>query len=86
MKKKEKKDGYRLSELGVYIYGQRRLIADGYASIRDYTDGKVVFGLNKKDLFLVVSGRGLSLRCAGREVTEVSGHIDGVSYVRGGDL
>ncbi|MBQ7698774.1 MAG: YabP/YqfC family sporulation protein [Clostridia bacterium] len=75
-----KKDRFKINEPGVYIYGQRTAVIDGNAEIYEYSDNEVVFSLPGKKRLLTVYGRSLSVRCAGRSVSEVSGHIDGVKY------
>ena len=85
-KKKQDKDRFRLNETGVYIYGQRMVIIDGYAEIHEYSDNCIVFKLEKKNKYLTVSGRALTVRVAGLLVSEVSGHIDRVEYENGDGL
>jgi len=82
MKKKSGKikNGYRLNELGVYIYGQRAVITDGGAKILDYTKERVIFSTPKKRINLIISGRELTVRVAGDNVCEVSGFIQCVKF------
>ena len=75
-----KKERFNINEPGVYIYGQRTAVIDGDAEIYEYSDNEIVFALPGKKKFLTVCGRSLTVRCAGRYVSEVSGHIDGVKY------
>lgn len=79
MKNNNDKERYRINETGVYIYGQRAAIIDGEAEIFGYSEENVVFRL-KKNKYLTVGGRGLTVRVAGKNVSEVSGHIDFVKY------
>ena len=79
-KNKPEKDRFRINEPGVYIYGQRVAVIDGNAEIYGYSDTEVVFALPGKKRYLTVYGNSLSVRCAGRFISEVSGHIDGVKY------
>lgn len=79
-KNKPEKDRFKVNEPGVYIYGQRTAVIDGKAEIYGYSDIEVVFLLPGKKRFLTVYGRSLTVRCAGRYISEVSGHIDGVRY------
>ncbi len=74
------KNGYRLNELGVYIYGRRSVTVDGCAPIRDYTSERVIFDTGKKQLFLIISGKNLTVRLAGENVSEVRGLIRCVKY------
>lgn len=81
IKKREKiRNNFRLSELGVYIYGRRVVIVDGSASIKDYTADNVIFDTGKKKAMLVISGKNLTVRLAGENVSEVRGHICSVKY------
>ena len=82
MKKKSGKikNGYRINELGVYIYGQRTVITDGDAKILDYTKERVVFTTPKKRIDLVITGKNLTVRIAGNNVCEVSGYIQCVKF------
>ena len=82
-KKKQDKDGFRLNETGVYIYGQRMVIVDGHAEIHEYSDDRVIFRLEKKNKYLTVCGKALTVRVAGLFVSEVSGHVDKVEYENG---
>ncbi len=86
MKKKSEKikNGYRINELGVYIYGQRAVIVDGDAKILDYNKDKVVFSTNKKRVNLVIYGKNLSVAVAGEKVSEVSGFIKSVVFEEAG--
>ncbi len=69
---------------GVYIYGVSELLIDGRAEICDYTDGCVIFDLFYKGLKLKIEGSGLTMRCAGVNVSEITGRITGVTYLKGG--
>ncbi len=75
-----KKNGYRINELGVYIYGQRAVVTDGGAEILDYTKERVVFRTPKKRVNLVISGKELTVRAAGNSVCEICGLIQSVKY------
>lgn len=79
-KSKHKKDRFDINETGVYIYGQRIAVIDGYAEIYDYSEKEVVFYISGQKKYLILYGRSLTVRCAGRSISEVSGHIDGVRY------
>ena len=79
-KKRNEKDRFRINEPGVYIYGQRSVLIDGKAEIYEYSDKEVIFAVPGKKRYLTVYGRSLSVRVAGQNVSEVSGHIDGVKY------
>ena len=68
---------------GVYIYGISELLIDGRAELCDYSDGCVVFDLFYRGLKLKIEGSGLTIRCAGKDVSEISGRIYKISYVRG---
>ena len=87
MKKKSEKikNGYRINELGVYIYGQRTVVVDGSAKILDYNKDKVVFSTNKKRVNLLICGKNLSVVIAGENVSEVSGFIQSVSFEEAGN-
>lgn len=76
----KQKDSFRLNETGVYIYGQRSVIIDGKAEIYEYSDTSVVFFLGRKNKYLKIYGRSLSVRVAGQNVSEVTGHVDGVKF------
>ena len=69
---------------GVYIYGISELLIDGTAELCDYSDGCVIFDLFYRGLKLKVEGSGLTMRCAGRNVSEITGKIYKVSYIRDG--
>ncbi len=69
---------------GVYIYGISELLIDGRAELCDYSDGCVIFDLFYRVLKLKIEGSGLTMRCAGKNVSEITGKIYSVSYVRGG--
>ena len=77
---KQNKDGYRPNETGVYIYGQRAVIIDGCAEIYEYSETSVVFFLGRKSKYLKIYGSSLSVRVAGQNVSEVTGHVDGVKF------
>ena len=83
MKKHDKKGGVSPFELGVYIYGQRSVLIDGRAGIRDYTSEYVVFDTPKKNVYLKISGASLTVRTAGESVSEIRGFIREVCYERG---
>ena len=69
---------------GVYIYGVSELLIDGKAELCDYSDGCVIFDLFYKGLKLKIEGAGLTMRCAGSNVSEITGRIYGVTYLKGG--
>ena len=84
--KERKNDIYSISDPGVYIYGRRSVVIDGKAEIVDYTDETVIFRTRKKNVYLRIRGRSLTVRCAGDKFSEVSGRIDGVEYTAGASL
>ena len=69
---------------GVYIYGVSELLIDGKAELCDYSDGCVVFDLFYRGIKLKIEGTGLTMRCAGKNVSEITGIINNVTYIRGG--
>ncbi len=86
MKSTQKKSGYSPYELGVYVYGQRAVLIDGKAGIRDYTSEYVVFDTPKKNVYLKISGAALTVRTAGEQVSEITGFIRSAEYLRGDKL
>ena len=71
---------------GVYIYGISELLIDGKAELCGYSDGCVVFDIFYRGFKLKIEGSGLSMRCAGKNVSEITGKIFSVSYIRGSDV
>lgn len=69
---------------GVYIYGNCEVIIDGKTEICTYSGEKIIFDIFYRRLLLVIEGKDLSVRCAGNEVSEITGKIYSVRYVKRG--